>query len=125
MEPGLAFALFDLGLDRTSASHGALLLATETLFTIVLAVVLLGERVGRPVFVALVLGIAGSVLVVYQQAHGEASIGGDVLVLASLAAGASVVASRASSAPATRSPPRRCNSSAPRGGCPGLPDRRI
>src|SRR5207248_9760173 len=36
VEPALAFALFNLGLSRTGAADGAILLATEGLFTVLL-----------------------------------------------------------------------------------------
>ncbi|WP_220386517.1 EamA family transporter [Frankia sp. ArI3] len=42
--PGLAFLLGDLGLARTSASNGSLLLAAEPLLSVLLAVVVLRER---------------------------------------------------------------------------------
>src|SRR5947209_2124933 len=43
LEPGLAYLLFDIGLTHTAATHGALLLTTDTLFTVGLAATLLGE----------------------------------------------------------------------------------
>ena len=62
LDPGLAILLFDFGLVHTAATHGALLLATDSLFTVALAVVLLGERMGGRVAVALAAGFAGSAL---------------------------------------------------------------
>src|SRR5262245_19727967 len=47
LEPGLAFLLFDLGITHTAATDGALLLSTDTLFTVALAWALLDERVDR------------------------------------------------------------------------------
>ena len=44
LEPGLAFLLFNLGLTRTAATHAALLIATDALFVVLLAALLLHER---------------------------------------------------------------------------------
>ena len=44
--PGLAFLFGDLGLARTSASSGSLLLAAEPLLSVLLAVAVLVERAG-------------------------------------------------------------------------------
>src|SRR3954452_14345684 len=43
LEPGLAFLLFDLLIVHTAATHAALLLATDTLFTVALAWAFLNE----------------------------------------------------------------------------------
>src|SRR4051812_32322756 len=59
LEPGLAFLLFDLGITRTAATHGALLLSTDTLFTVALAWALLEERIDRRIVAALAAGLAG------------------------------------------------------------------
>jgi drug/metabolite transporter (DMT)-like permease len=96
LEPGLAFVLFDVGVARTSATHGALLLATDSLFTALLAAALLGERFDRGLKLALVAGFVGSVLVVRGGGEGASSAFGDLLVvLASVsAAGYGVLARR-------------------------------
>src|SRR6185312_15287320 len=61
--PGLAFLFGDLGLARTSASSGSLLLAAEPLLSVLLALLVLGERLSRRAVVALLVGLAGGVLV--------------------------------------------------------------
>ena len=82
LNPGLAFLLFDLGIARTAATHGALLLSTDTLFTIGLAWALLDERIDRRIAVALAAGLAGSVLVSLSGDGGMSSLVGDLLVVA-------------------------------------------
>jgi drug/metabolite transporter (DMT)-like permease len=96
LEPGLAFLLFDIGIAHTAATEGALLLATDSLFTAGLAAALLGERLGPRLRWALAAGVAGSVLVSLNQGGGMGSVVGDVLVLAASlsAAGYGVLARR-------------------------------
>jgi drug/metabolite transporter (DMT)-like permease len=90
LEPGLSFALGDFGLDRTAAVDGSLLIASETLFAVMLARVVLGERVSSRVAFAVGVGVAGSVLVALGGVggSGERSVLGDVLVLGGTAAAA-------------------------------------
>jgi DME family drug/metabolite transporter len=87
-EPALSFALFDYGLDRTGAADGALLVASEGLFAVVFAAVLLGERVPPRTAAALAFGIAGTALVALGQAGQGASVAGDLLVLGGSASAA-------------------------------------
>ena len=82
LDPGLAILLFDFGLVHTAATHGALLLATDSLFTVALAVVLLGERVGGRVVVALAAGFAGSALLSLDSGGTMSTLSGDALVVA-------------------------------------------
>lgn len=97
LEPGLAFLLFDLGITRTAATHGALLLSTDTLFTIALAWALLDERVDRRIVLALAAGLVGSVLVSLTGDDGMSTLIGDLLIVAASlsAAGYAIVAKRA------------------------------
>jgi drug/metabolite transporter (DMT)-like permease len=88
IEPGFAYLLFNLGLSRTSAVSAGLLLSTETLLGVALAVVFLRERLMLAAGVALALGTAGSVLVSLQAGHGHETITGDLLVLAGSATAA-------------------------------------
>ncbi|HKO32782.1 MAG TPA: DMT family transporter [Candidatus Limnocylindria bacterium] len=91
LSPGLTFLLGDLGLARTSASSGSLLLAVEPLLSAVLAVVILRERLGGRASLALAVGFAGSTLVALgPSTPGEASDSafGNVLVLAAVLASA-------------------------------------
>jgi len=95
LEPGLGFVLADYGLARTGASQGALLLACESLFAIVLAWIVLGERVRGRIGIAVAVGFAGSLLVGLEPGGGINSVLGHGLVLASsAAAGASAVMAR-------------------------------
>src|SRR3954468_14804609 len=98
LNPGLAFLLFDLGIARTTATHAALLLSTDTLFTAALAWALLHERLDRRLALALAFGVAGSALVSLAGGGGMTSLVGDLLVVAaSLSAAAyGVLAKRAS-----------------------------
>jgi drug/metabolite transporter (DMT)-like permease len=91
LTPGLSFLLGDLGLARTSATSGSLLLGTEMLLTVLLATVVLRERVDPRSAGALVLGLAGTALVSFGAAPSDTtggSVAGNLLVLAAAACGA-------------------------------------
>src|SRR3954452_4588901 len=95
LEPGLSFVAGDFGLNLTGAADGALLLASESLFAIALAWMLLGERLGRLAAATVGVGFAGSVLIGVAAGGGDASLLGDGLVLiGSASAGAYSVAAR-------------------------------
>jgi drug/metabolite transporter (DMT)-like permease len=80
--PGLAFMFGDLGLARTSAASGSLLLAAEPLLSVLLALVVLGERLSGAAVVALLLGLAGGALVAVEPGpSGAGTVLGNVLVL--------------------------------------------
>jgi len=81
LEPALSFALFDFGLARTGAADAALLVAAESLFGVLIARLVLGERISRPTALLLGLGFTGSVLVGLGEAGHATSLFGDVLVL--------------------------------------------
>jgi len=99
LEPGLSFGLFDFGLSRTGAADGALLIASQSIFGVLLARLLLGERVSRLTQAAIAVGFAGSALVGLAEAGHGASLVGDCLVLAaSLAAAFSGIGVRRMSA---------------------------
>jgi drug/metabolite transporter (DMT)-like permease len=99
LEPGLAYLLFDLGVQRTTASHAALLVALDAPLTLALAVVFLRERVDIALVGSLALGVGGSVLVSSGGEGSESSLLGDVLVIAATAAAAAftVIARRVAS----------------------------
>lgn len=87
--PGLAFVLGDLGLSRTSASAGSLLLAADLPLSVLLSLVFLREALRGWGVVALVLGIVGSGVVALGSGGGGTSTTvGNLLVLASVAAAA-------------------------------------
>jgi drug/metabolite transporter (DMT)-like permease len=95
LEPGLSFVAGDFGLNLTGAADGAFLLASESLFAIALAWVVLGERLGGLAAAAAAVGFAGSVLIGVAAGGGDASLLGDGLVLiGSASAGAYSVAAR-------------------------------
>jgi drug/metabolite transporter (DMT)-like permease len=83
LEPGLAYLLFDIGVRRTSAAHAALLLALDTPATLLLAVAFLRERIDAPLILALGVGVTGSILVTWQGGGADATVTGDLLVIAS------------------------------------------
>lgn len=96
LDPGLAILLFDIGLAHTAATHGALLVSTDSLFTVALATLLLRERLNRRLGMALAAGFVGSVLVSLQGGGSMSSLAGDLLVVAASlsAAGYAVLARR-------------------------------
>jgi drug/metabolite transporter (DMT)-like permease len=97
LEPGLAYALGDFGLDMTGAADGALLIASETLFVVLLGRMVLSERLTHRTAIAVAIGFAGSVAVgLGAVGGGGASVAGDLLVLGGTAAAAaySVLARR-------------------------------
>jgi drug/metabolite transporter (DMT)-like permease len=88
LAPGLSFGLVDFGLSRTGAADGAFLIASQSLFGVVLARILLGERVSPVTRPAVALAFAGSAFVgLAEKGHGT-SLLGDLLVFAALAAAA-------------------------------------
>jgi len=95
--PGLSFLLGDLGLARTTATSGALLLSVDTVATVVFAALFLRERVSAAARVALVLGTAGTALVALHAPDGGSvtTVGsemlGNLLVLVSVIGSAGFV----------------------------------
>jgi drug/metabolite transporter (DMT)-like permease len=88
LQPGLGFGLFDFGISRTGAADGAILIASESLFGVLLARALLGERVATLTRVAVAVGFAGSALLGLAETGRGASLWGDLLILAASAAAA-------------------------------------
>jgi drug/metabolite transporter (DMT)-like permease len=89
--PGLAFVLGDVGLSRTSAAAGSLLLAVELPLSVLLSVLFLREVLRGWGIVALVLGLAGSAVVALgsgTQSGGGSSTLGNILVVTSVGASA-------------------------------------
>jgi drug/metabolite transporter (DMT)-like permease len=104
LEPGLSYGLGDFGLDRTGAADAALLTASESLFAVMLARMVLSERLSPRLAVAVGVGFGGSILVgIGAVGGGRTTVLGDLLVLASAAAAAaySVAARRVASGGAT------------------------
>ena len=95
LEPGLAYVLVNLGLMRTTAAAGAMLLALESVFIAGLGWLFLRERVRTREAYALSLGLFGALLVALAETGGSGSMSGNILVvLGSLAAAAYAVAAR-------------------------------
>jgi drug/metabolite transporter (DMT)-like permease len=88
VEPALAYSLFNLGLSRTSAADGAILLATESLFTVLLGRLVLGERMSGRAAAAVPLGFAGAVVVALGTNGHAGSWLGDALVVGGAACAA-------------------------------------
>lgn len=79
-EPALAYLGQTAGLAHTSATNGALIMGLECVFVVVLAAVLLRERITGPVALAIVLALVG--LVVLESGSSLTGPGqGDLLVL--------------------------------------------
>lgn len=93
--PGLAFLFGDLGLARTSASSGSLLLSAEPLLSVLLALLVLRERLSGRAGAALVVGLAGGALVAIGPGGGSTadSLLGNVLVLLAVVASAAYLIS--------------------------------
>lgn len=95
--PGLSFLLGDLGLARTTATSAALLLSVDTIATVLLAALVLGERIGAVTGAALAVGTGGTFLVAVSapdaattSVTGTETVG-ILLVLASVLSGAGYV----------------------------------
>src|SRR5580658_10975008 len=86
-EPGLAYAGLNFGLAYTRAVNGALLDGLESCFVVLLAVLVLRERLSRRAAIAALISAAGVILV--STAHATLRAGfGDFLVIAGVAAAA-------------------------------------
>jgi drug/metabolite transporter (DMT)-like permease len=75
LNPGLAYALSLIGLAEITASLSVLLWATEPLFILALAAVVLGERIGMAILAPSAVAIAGLGLVVLDPAAGGSTMG--------------------------------------------------
>jgi O-acetylserine/cysteine efflux transporter len=81
LEPSLAYLGDTFGLSLTSAVHGAVINGLESALVVLLAAVLLRERVTRPAVLAIVAGLAGlAVLAGAGEGAGAGRIAGDLLV---------------------------------------------
>jgi drug/metabolite transporter (DMT)-like permease len=110
--PGLSFLLGDLGLARTTATSGALLLSVDTVATVLFAALFLRERVSAVARMALAMGTAGTALVALYALDGGSTttVGsemlGNLLVLVSVIGSACfVVWSRRTAQPAEEDQP--------------------
>lgn len=83
LEPALSYVLYNVGLSRTSASHGALLESLDGLLVVILGALLLGERLRTAIVFSLAFGLAGAALVGLAESAGPdpATRFGDALVM--------------------------------------------
>jgi probable blue pigment (indigoidine) exporter len=75
LNPGLAYALSLIGLTQITASLAVLLWASEPIFILGLAALVLGERVGLPILAASAVAILGLLLVVFDPAATGSAVG--------------------------------------------------
>jgi drug/metabolite transporter (DMT)-like permease len=95
--PGLAFLFGDLGLARTSASSGSLLLAAEPLLSVLLALVVLREHLSSRAGVALIVGLTGGALVALEPGGSsgtDTTLGNVLVLLAVVASSAFLISTR-------------------------------
>jgi drug/metabolite transporter (DMT)-like permease len=75
LNPGIAYALSLLGLTSIAASLSVLLWTVEPVLILVLAAVVLGERVGARFIALSAVAAAGMALILYEPGIGGAAIG--------------------------------------------------
>lgn len=90
LQPTVAFLSFTLGVQRTSSTHAGVLLSLETVFVVLLGVLMLHERPGSVAGVGIAVALGGVVLLT-TDGGGRASTSGDVLVVIDAAAAALAV----------------------------------
>ncbi|MDP8246196.1 MAG: DMT family transporter [Candidatus Hinthialibacter antarcticus] len=78
-----------MGTNFTSASNATLIIATESVFSVFLAVIILKETLHKQTVVGGVIALAGVALVMFRdimhfEVHGGAGLFGDALVVASV-----------------------------------------
>ncbi len=88
LEPGLAFLTFNLGVQRTSAAHAGVIAGSETVFVVLLGLLLLKERPRVVALGGVMLAVAGVSLLTLRDQSGNATLLGDSLVLVNAIAGA-------------------------------------
>ena len=94
LNPGLAYALSLIGLVDITASVSVLLWATEPLFILALAAIVLGERVGIAILAPSAIAVAGLGLVVLEPAAGGSVLGITLTVAGVLVCAVYTVATR-------------------------------
>lgn len=83
MQPGLYFTFETLGLQYTSATKTALIIATIPIAVLILSTLLLRERVGLINILGIICSLAGVVLLVFgggQQSQLDGMLIGDLLI---------------------------------------------
>lgn len=85
LNPGLAYALSLIGLTSITASLSVLLWAAEPIFILVLATVVLGERIGVGLLIPSAVAIVGLALILFDPAA-SGSIAGIALTITGVVA---------------------------------------
>ncbi len=93
-EPALAYLSETIGLTRTTATNGALILGLECVFVVVLAALILREPISRSVGIAIVLAVLGLVVLEGGDRLAGPGIGDALLLLGSLSAAAYTIVAR-------------------------------
>ena len=93
-EPGLAYLFFSFGLDRTTAANGALLSSLESGFVVVLALLVLRERARWPVITAVLIAVAGTVVLEGSTTFTGPGLGDLLIGLGALCAAAYTIVAR-------------------------------
>ena len=94
LNPGLAYALSLIGLTQITASLSVLLWASEPIFILALAALVLGERVGLALIGPSVVAIAGLTLVVVDPSMSGSALGIALTVAGVIACAIYTVATR-------------------------------
>jgi drug/metabolite transporter (DMT)-like permease len=94
LEPGLAYALITLGLVHTTASNSAVITGTESCMVILLAAVLLKERLGPLSVLGTALALAGVFVLQDTIAISEFNAGDLLVLLGVLSAAFYVIVAR-------------------------------
>lgn len=84
LNPGLAYALSLLGLVSITASLSVMIWAIEPLFILILAGVVLGERIGPALVILSLVAVGGMALVIHEP-NGGGSLVGIALTVAGVA----------------------------------------
>lgn len=94
LEPGLAYLLFGLGLNLTTASNAALVSGLESGFVVALAVIFLRERASWSVVAAVVIAVLGMVVLEGSSSFGAPGVGDLLMMLGTLCAAAYTIVAR-------------------------------
>jgi drug/metabolite transporter (DMT)-like permease len=94
LNPGIAYALSLVGLTTISASLAVLLWAGEPVLIVLLAALVLHERLGRGIVIASAAAIAGLVLVIAEPSTGGSAVGIGLTVAGVVACAAYTVLTR-------------------------------
>ncbi len=94
LNPGVAYALSLIGLAEITASLSVLVWATEPIFILALAALVLGERIGPTILVATAIALVGLALVVLDPSASGSALGITLTVSGVIACAVYTVATR-------------------------------